>query len=62
MLEHGATVAALAGALWAVSFLIPRAVRHQDALALACAIAFAAIVARAMAAWSALPCGPSEGC
>jgi|KBSMisStandDraft_5_1062788.scaffolds.fasta_scaffold3583260_1 hypothetical protein len=43
MLEHGATVAALAGALWAGSFLIPRAVRQQDPLALACSIAFAAI-------------------
>ena len=48
MHDRGRSLRAITGAafmvgLWAVSFLIPRAVRHQDALALACAIAFAAI-------------------
>jgi hypothetical protein len=43
VLENCATVAALGGALWAVRFLIPRAVRQKDPLALICALTFAAL-------------------
>ena len=47
-LEVVLSVALLAGLIWAVRFLIPKAVREDDALALICAVATAVV---ALAAW-----------
>lgn len=46
--ETAFSVAMLAGFIWSVSFLLPKAVRERDALALSCALLTAVL---ALLAW-----------
>jgi uncharacterized membrane protein len=47
-LETALSIAMLGGFIWAVRFLLPRAINEHDALAFACAVLFAAL---ALVAW-----------
>jgi hypothetical protein len=47
-LETVLSIVMLAGFIWAVRFLLPRAIKEQDGLALACAVLTAAL---SLCAW-----------
>lgn len=47
-LETALSIAMLGAFIWAVRFLLPRAIKEHDALALACAVLFALL---ALLAW-----------
>jgi hypothetical protein len=48
VLETALSIAMLGGFIWAVRFLLPRAFKEHDVLALACAVLFAIL---ALFAW-----------